>query len=71
MRIGLIIGGLILTLLGLAAASGKLEYTRDREVVKIGELSAKVEEDRRLPQWIGGIGIVVGIGLIAMGARKR
>jgi len=71
MRIGLIVAGLILATLGAIAASGKLDYTRDREVLKVGELSAKVEEQRRLPEWVGGVGIVLGVGLIALGAMRK
>jgi hypothetical protein len=71
MRIGLIVAGLILVTLGGLVAMGKLDYTRDREVLKLGELSAKVEEQRSVPEWVGGVGIVVGVGLLALGATRK
>jgi hypothetical protein len=71
MRIGLIVAGLVLIIAGAAAWMGKFEYTKDKEVAKIGSLSATVATDKTVPQWIGGIGVLVGIGLIAAGAMRK
>lgn len=72
MRGTLIVIGLILIVAGAAVWSGKLTYPHDREVIKVGDLSATVNEDRAVPQWIGGIAALLGIGLVAAGAlRKR
>jgi hypothetical protein len=50
---------------------GQFEYTKDKEVAKIGGLSATVSTDKTVPQWIGGIGVLVGIGLVAAGAMRK
>ncbi len=71
MRIGLIIAGLVLIVGGAAAWMGKFEYTKDKEVAKIGGLSATVSTDRTVPQWVGGIAALVGIGLVAAGAMRK
>ncbi|MGN6517938.1 MAG: hypothetical protein ACTHK2_00755 [Dokdonella sp.] len=71
MRIGFILAGIILVALGAAAFTGKLDFTHDKEVVKIGELSASVKEEKSVPQWLGGLGVVVGIGLLAAGALRK
>ena len=71
MRIGLVIAGVILIALGAAAFTGKLDFTHDKEVVKIGELSASVKEEKSVPQWLGGVGVVVGLGLLAVGAMRK
>lgn len=71
MRIGFILAGIILIALGAAAFTGKLDFTHDKEVVKIGELSASVKEEKSVPQWLGGLGVVVGIGLLAAGALRK
>ena len=42
MRIGLIIAGLVLIIAGAAAWMGEFEYTKDKEVAKIGSLSAPI-----------------------------
>jgi hypothetical protein len=50
---------------------GEFEYTKDKEVAKIGSLSATVSTDRTVPQWAGGIAVLVGIGLLAAGAMRK
>lgn len=71
MRIGLILAGLILAAVGIAAFSGQLNFTEDKEVVKIGGLSASVKQERSVPQWIGGLGVLVGLGLVVAGAMRK
>lgn len=71
MRIGLILAGIILIALGAAAFTGRLDFTHDKEVVKIGGLSASVKEEKSVPQWLGGVGVVVGLGLLAVGALRK
>jgi hypothetical protein len=71
MRIGLIIAGLVLIIAGAAAWMGEFEYTKDKEVAKIGSLSATVSTDKTVPQWAGGIAVLVGIGLLAAGAMRK
>ena len=71
MRIGLILAGIILAAAGLAAFTGNLNFTQDKEVVKIGGLSASVKQDKSVPEWLGGIGVLVGIGLVVVGAMRK
>ena len=71
MRVGLIIAGILVAALGIAAFLGKLNFNHDREVLKIGDVSAKVEEQKTVPQWIGGIAVLVGAGLVVAGAARR
>ena len=71
MRIGLIIAGLVLIVGGVMGWMGQFEYTKDKEVAKIGGLSASVQTERTVPQWIGGIAALVGIGLLAAGAMRK
>ena len=71
MRVGLIIAGILVAALGIAAFLGKLNFNHDKEVLKIGDVSAKVEEQKTVPQWIGGIAVLVGAGLVVAGAMRR
>lgn len=71
MRSGLIIVGILLVALGIAAFLGKLDFTRDKEVLKVGDLSATVQQEKTVPQWAGGVGVLVGLGLIAAGAMRK
>jgi hypothetical protein len=56
---------------GAAAFTGNLDFTHDRQVVEICDLSASVKEERSVPQWLGAIGIVAGFGLLAAGALRK
>lgn len=72
MRIAQYVIGLILVIAGVAAWLGKIDYPHEKEVVKIGNLSASVSTHRTVPQWAGGIAALAGIGLIGAGLlRKR
>jgi hypothetical protein len=71
MRGAMLVIGLILIIGGAAAFFGKLEYPHDKEVAKIGNLSATVSQDKTVPQWAGGIAALVGLGLVAAGAMRK
>jgi len=71
MRTGFIIAGIIIAALGIAGWMGQLNFNHDKEVLKIGDLSAKVQEEKTVPQWLGGIAVLVGAGLVIVGAMRR
>ena len=71
MRMGLIIAGIIIAALGIAGYLGKLNFNHDKEVLKVGDLSATVQEEKTVPQWIGGIVVLVGAGLVVVGAMRK
>lgn len=71
MRTGLILAGLILVAIGIAAFAGKLNFSQDKEVLKIGDFSATVQQQKTVPQWLGGTGVLVGLGLIVVGAARK
>lgn len=71
MRIGLIVAGILIAAFGIAAYLGKLNFNHDKEVLKIGDLSAKVEEEKTVPQWLGGVAVLVGAGLVVVGAMRK
>ena len=71
MRIGLILAGIILAAAGFAAFTGNLNFNQDKEVVKIGGLSASVKQEKTVPQWLCGLGVLVGLGLVVAGATRK
>jgi hypothetical protein len=71
MRIGLIVAGIVLILAGAAAFTGMLDFTQDKQVVKVGPVSASVKEEKTVPQWLGARGVVAGLGLVVAGAVRR
>ena len=71
MRMGLIIAGIIIAALGIAGWTGNLNFNHDKEVLKVGDLSASVQQEKTVPQWIGGVAVLVGLGLVVVGATRR
>mgnify|MGYP001147952929 CR=1 FL=1 len=67
------ITGIILIILGaIGLAYGGITYTRSRDTVSVGPISATVTKKETLPvpPVLGGIALLVGIGLL-VGAGKR
>jgi hypothetical protein len=68
---GMIIAGILFVLVGAAAFTGNLDFTQDKEVLKIGDLSATVKEEKSVPQWAGGASVLIGLGLLVAGAMRK
>jgi len=62
--------GAILILGGLFVLIKSPSYSSDKSVLKIGDVEAKVSQEHAIPPWAGGAGVVVGVILIVVGARK-
>lgn len=69
MKITIIIGGL-LAAAGLYVLLNGASISHDKTVLKAGPLEANVEKRESVPPWAGGVALVVGIGLIAVGFKK-
>ena len=66
--------GIILIILGIIGlAYGGITYTRRRDTVSVGPISATVQQRETLPisPIAGGIALVAGIGLLVAGGRRR
>lgn len=71
MRYGFIIIGLVVAALGVAALMGKFEYPKTDTVLKVGDIHADVTHDKSVPQWVGILGLIVGGGLVLVGATRK
>jgi drug/metabolite transporter (DMT)-like permease len=65
------ISGLVLIAAGLYLVFRGVTYTQEQSVVKIGEFEAKVQQQRRVPEWIGGVALGAGVVLVVVGLRRR
>lgn len=68
------IAGIVLIVLGaLALIYGGVTYTRRRDTVRLGPLSATVRQRETvpIPPVLGGLAVVAGIGLLVAGGRRR
>jgi hypothetical protein len=66
--------GVILIVLGLLGLGyGSFSFTKNTHTASIGplELSVKEQQTVNVPAWAGGAAIVVGLGLLVAGGRKR
>ena len=70
MRLGTVIGAVLLVVGAFIGLRG-LNYSTQRSVVKIGEFEAKVEEQRTVPLWVGGVIFLAGLGLIGYSLSRR
>jgi len=68
------IAGIILIIVGIVGlAYGGITYTRRRNTVSLGPISATVTQRETLPisPIAGAIALVAGIGLLIAGGRRR
>ena len=68
------IAGIILIVLGIIGlAYGGITYTRRRDTVNVGPLSATVQQRETLPisPVLSGVCLLAGIGLLVAGGRRR
>jgi hypothetical protein len=68
---GALIGGTVLSLLGAFILIRGVSYTHEESVFKLGGIEAKMQQERRIPQWIGGLGLGAGVVLVVIGFKKR
>jgi hypothetical protein len=71
MRYVLIVLGLILIGAGLAIWFGRVSYPDEKDVVKIGSLSATLTRERPIPQWLGGVTGLTGLAIALLGLKYR
>jgi hypothetical protein len=65
--------GIILILLGIAGlVAGGVNFTHEKKDVDLGPLQVehKLTETVPIPPILGGIALLAGIGLVAVGAKK-
>ena len=63
--------GIVLLVFGAFVLFGGMKFTSEREVVKVGDLKATVDERRAVPTWVGGVAVVAGLALLVAGMSKR
>jgi len=65
--------GITLILLGIVALSyERITYTTKEKIIDIGPLEATTEREKSipLPPLLGGLALVAGVGLVAVGYKK-
>ncbi|HZT02698.1 MAG TPA: hypothetical protein VFA39_10590 [Steroidobacteraceae bacterium] len=62
----LLIAGLLLIAAGIFLIVRPPHYTSEQSVFKLGQLEARMQQERPLPGWVGGA--VLGAGIVLLGA---
>jgi drug/metabolite transporter (DMT)-like permease len=63
--------GVLLAAAGLFVILRPPSYSSEQSVFKLGDLEAKVQQQRPVPGWIGGTLLGAGCVLLVVGIRKR
>jgi cytochrome c biogenesis protein CcdA len=64
------ISGLVLIAIGLWIIIRPPSYSREESVFKFGDVEARMQEQRSLPGWVGGVALGAGLVLVAVGFRR-
>lgn len=64
------ISGLVFIAIGLWIIIRPPSYSREESVFKFGDLEAKMQEQRPVPGWAGGLALGAGLVLVVVGFRK-
>jgi len=67
----LAIAGIVLAMLGAFVMFKGLSYDSQRSVIRVGDLHVSADEPRTVPAWVGGVAIVGGVLLVAVGIQGR
>jgi len=68
------IAGLVLVIFGLVALiAGGISYTKTKQIIDIGPLQATTQEHKTIPisPVLGIVGLIAGIGLLAVPSKSR
>lgn len=65
------IAGLVLIAAGVFLILRPPHYASEQSVFKLGDLEAKMQQERTLPGWVGGAVLGAGIVLLGAGLVKR
>lgn len=66
-----LIAGLVLIAAGVFLILRPPHYASEQSVFKLGNLEARMQQERALPEWVGGVVLGAGIVLLGAGLVKR
>lgn len=73
MKVGTLVGLVLVTIGIIGVVWGGITYTRNKQVAHVGPLEVTTREERHLPisPILGGVAIVAGVALILAVKRAR
>lgn len=70
MRVLQIVGAILIAA-GLFMIIKPPSYSREESVFKLGELEAKVQQQHKVPGWVGGVALGAGLVMVVVGFRRK
>ena len=65
------ISGLVLIVLGLWIIIRPPNYSHNETVLKFGDVEAKMQQQRTVPGWAGGVALGAGLVLVLVGFTRK
>ena len=65
------VSGAVLIVIGVWMVIRPPSYSREESVFKLGDIEAKMQQEHRVPGWVGGIALGAGLVLFVGGTKKR
>jgi drug/metabolite transporter (DMT)-like permease len=65
------ISGAVLIVVGLWMIVRPPSYSSEENVFKLGDIEAKMQQEHRIPGWIGGMALGAGVVLVVAGLKRR
>ena len=66
-----LIAGLVLIAAGVLLILRPPHYSTEQSVFKLGDIEAKFQQERTLPDWVGGVVLGAGVVLLGTGLLRR
>lgn len=64
------VAGAILIAAGLFMIIRPPTYSSEKSVIKLGDFEAKMQQERTVPAWLGGIALGAGLVLVVVGLKR-
>ena len=65
------VSGAVLIVIGVWMVIRPPSYSREESVFKLGDVEAKMQQERQVPGWVGGMALGAGLVLLVVGSKGR
>ena len=66
-----IIAGVVILAIGTFVLLQGASFGTRHDILQVGDVKISAHEEQSIPRWVGGAAMLVGVGLIVAGTRKR
>ena len=65
------VSGAVLIVIGMWMVIRPPSYSREESVFKLGDVEAKMQQERQVPGWVGGMALGAGLVPLVVGSKSR